>query len=271
MRIMFKRGVLALVAAVVIVVGAAESAHGQTYSAEYVWNREADWVPGSVPGLPVGNPAPDALGSPVYGYQWTIGEGLGSEFPWFENPGVQLVWDDDWFGGGQGAWARADDTNPPIFRNRLTHNLIGSNFDFIPALRWSNPVPGGTVLDITGNLTVLWSGNNFIGAPTDVDVVISVFDPNPDSRVILFAATVSKPIPGLTVGDFVDLDIDLRRIMLDPEAIVSVSLRGHDRMSGEGRWGVLFDQGLNFTIVPAPGGIVLMSGLAGVIAWRRRR
>ena len=268
---MLKRGLLAPGAAGVLIAACAVSAHAQTYSAGFRWNREADWVPGPVPGLPVGNPAPDALGSPVYGYEWTIGEGLGSEFPWFENPGVQLVWDNQWFGSGQSAWVRADDVNPPIFRNRLTHNLIGTNFDFIPALRWSNPVPGGTTLDITGNLTVLWSGNNFSGAPTDVDVVISIFDPEPDNLEILYAATVSKPNPGLTVGDIVELDVDLRQIMLDEGAIVSVSLRAHDRMTGEGRWVVLFDYGLDFTIVPAPGGLVLIPGLAGVIAWRRRR
>lgn len=266
-----KRGVCAPIVAFLTGLSAGAAVQAQSYSPGFVWNRSQDWVPGPVPGLPTGNPAPDSLGNGVYSYEWTTGDKLGSEFEWFENPGVPLVWDDQWFASGQSAWTRADDTNPPIFRNRLTHNLIGGNHDFVPVVRWNNPVPGGTLLNITGSLTVLWSGNNFVGAPADVDVVISIINPNPDSQRILFARTVSKPNPGLTVGDIIDLEVDLTNIEVADLSIITVSLRGHDRLTGEGRWVVLFDQELNMSIVPAPGVLFLAFGVPLLAMGHRRR
>lgn len=269
---MLKRGVCAPIVAILTGLTAASAVQAQSYDPGFTWNRSQDWVPGPVAGLPTGNPAPDSLGNPVYSYEWTTGDQLGSEFEWFENPGVPLVWDDQWFSSGQGAWTRADDTNPPIFRNRMTHNLIGDNYNFVPALRWNNPVPGGTLLNITGRLTVLWSGNNFVGAPVDVDVVISIIDPTPDMpKEILFARTVSKPNPGLTVGDIVQLDVDLTNIEVEDLSIITVSLRGRDMLAGEGRWVVLFDQELNMSIVPAPGVLIFACGVPLLAMGRRRR
>lgn len=267
-----KRNVYAPVVATIWAGILPATAIAQSYNPGFTWNRFRDWVPGPVAGLPIGNPAPDSQGSGVYSYEWTTGDELGSAFEWFENPGVPLVWDDEWFNNGQGAWTRADDTNPPIFKNRLTHNLIGNNYDFVPAVRWNNPVAGGTRLDIAGNLTVLWSGNNFVGAPTDVDVVISIINPNPDSpERVLFARTVSKPNPGLTVGDIVELEVDLEDIEIEDLSVVTVSIRGRERMTGDGRWVVLYDQGLNMSVVPGPGVLALGVGLSLLGAARRRR
>jgi hypothetical protein len=267
-----KREVFAPIVVTMLAVVAPEAAHAQSYNPGFTWSRFQDWAPGPVAGLPIGNPAPDSNGVGVYSYEWTSGDGLGSQFEWFENPGVPLVWDDEWFNSGQGAWTRANDTNPPIFKNRLTHNLIGDNFDFVPAVRWNNPIPGGTLVDITGRLTVLWSGNNFVGAPTDVDVVISIFNPNPDSpQQVLFAQTVSKPNPGLTVGDIAELDVDLTDIEIEDLSVVTVSIRGQDRMAGEGRWVVLYDQDLNMTVVPAPGMLAFGLGMPILALGRRRR
>ena len=59
----------------------------------------------------VGNPDDDGYGYPVWQMDYVQGGALGSDNPWFEEPGAKMVWDSAWFEGA-GRWARGDDFNP---------------------------------------------------------------------------------------------------------------------------------------------------------------
>jgi uncharacterized protein (TIGR03382 family) len=256
--------------------GACGAVSAQTYSFGHTWNRQSEWVPGPTPGSTVGNPSPDPQGSPVWAYESVpAGDPLGGILEWYKLRRAPQVWDDDWFGTTQGAWTLSNDTNPPIFRNRMTHNLVDSSYDRVPVVRWLNPTGKEGLFDLTGTLTVLWTGDNFTGEPVDVDVVIAKKGTGSglqgEEVEKVWSTTVSKPNPGPTVGDIVQLEIDIEDIELDEDGWLLWSLRGQDRFTGSpGRWVVLYDYALNVTYVPAPPVLGLVGlGLVGLT--RRRR
>jgi hypothetical protein len=107
--------------------------------------------------------------------EYARGGGLGTENPWHSQRGTFLVWDASWF-GGVGLWARDDETSPPISRNGTTHVISGQEvWEHIPLIRWINPFDGFSV-DLLGRLEILWSGNNGVGEPVEVDVAVALRD-----------------------------------------------------------------------------------------------
>ncbi|MCK4659135.1 MAG: hypothetical protein KAV82_06395, partial [Phycisphaerae bacterium] len=203
-----------------------------------VWDRSEDWVPGTTHGSTAGNPANDSYGNPVWSYEWAQGGALGSGTPWYAQPPTLLVWDDDWFEHGVGCWARADNACPPI-SGGLTQCLSSSAWNYVPLVRWANPMGDGFQLDIEGVLTVMWSGQNGVGSPCDVDVVIAHADVSAGTTIPLYAVTASKPTPGDSVGDTVDLPVQLDDVVVDAGDSIVFTFR--TRVSIQNRWNYLDD------------------------------
>lgn len=236
------------------------------YVAGFEWNRAADWLAGSEHGALVNNPGPDSAGSPVWAYEVAKGGGLGSSDPWYAQPTVAMTWDSAWWDSGHGAWSLGDDVNPPISADRMTHNLGVLNHGNMPLVRWTNPVGDGALVKIGGSLITMWTGDGFVGAPTDVDLVIGLFDASESSVSIIYQATLSKPLAFLSVGDSVESVLDLAPVALDSGDSVLVTLRAQDVLPG--RWVALHDSGLTLTLVPGPGSAAIL-GLGALIAARR--
>jgi uncharacterized protein (TIGR03382 family) len=247
------------------------AALAQQYSPGYVWDRSADWVPGLVANSSQGNPRPDGEGNAVWSYEWVEGGGLGSANEWYAQPSNLLVWDPDWYGINNGrAWTRNDNVNPPIFQDRMTHNVHVDSSSAIPLLRWVNPA-GATRVDIEGALNVIWSGHELFGVPVAVDVVIAHNDFSTGVTTPLLATTVDKPQPFPTVLDSTSIDVDITSIELDEGDSLLFSLRGQRAFEGDGRWVIMEDAvQIIHTPIPAPGAIALI-GLAGAVTLRRRR
>jgi Calcineurin-like phosphoesterase len=212
------------------------------YQTGFVWDRQSDWTPGTAAGTAANNPSPDALGTPVWQYEWTTGGPLGSPNAWHTQPATRSVWDPDWFGSGQGAWVRLNDTNPPIFANRMTHNLAASSWDFVPMIRWLNPLGDCARIDVTGSLTIAWSGEGGLGAPIDVEVVIAMDNASNGLQRVLLGQRFAKPTPIVSSGESVTIPVDLRDVALDQGDAIVVSCRGVSDTGQSGRWIVLRDQ-----------------------------
>jgi MYXO-CTERM domain-containing protein len=248
----------------------AGTALGQ-YMPGFQWHRDTDWTPGAAPGTSQNNPSPDANNVPVWSYEWAAGGPLGSANPWYAQSGAASVWDGNWFGNGQGAWARDVGTNPPVFRNRLTHNIVRGNFDRVPMVRWMHPLGDGAMVEIHGELTVRWTGDSFIGSPVDVDVVIARYSAGSGGWDELLGQTVAKPIPSPSVGDFLTIPVGLSDVAMNAGDQLVFSLRGREDTGQTGRWLVLNDDvTIELTAVPSPGAAGVLV-LAGLLAGRRRR
>ena len=247
-----------------------------TASAQYTvgdqWLRAVDFMPGDAHGSVSGNPGPGFDGKPVWQYEIaTGGAGLGSGSAWFRQSTTKMTWDNQWWDLGEGAWSLGDDTNPPVFRDRMTHNLIGANYDNTPLVRWMNPGGDDMHVSVTGDYNVLWSGHQLVGAEMDVELVIAREDGGTGDVDVLFSTTVSKPTAGLSIGDNVDVPVDLSFITLDADDSLLFSGRAVDSMTGLGRWIVVSDQ-LTVEVVPVPSaGALALLGVAGIGASRRRR
>ncbi len=266
---MKKKTLVALACAPAIVLCAAP-AMAQQYAPGFEWNRRANWVPGTTPGSTAGNPQPDGEGNAVWQAEWTQGGPFGSVNEWFAQPGRLMVWDPDWYGiGSGGAWVQDDNVNPPIFNNRMTHNIHVDAYQAIPMMRWINPVGDNTVVDIAGTLGITWSGHEFFGVPVDVDVVIALNDFSTGETTILLGETLTKSKPFPSVGDSTDINVSLGQITLDEGDSLIFSIRGNSSFGGDGRW-IIMEDNISITLIPAPGASALM-GLAGLAALRRRR
>jgi hypothetical protein len=266
---MKKRSIVALMCAPAVMYFAAPTM-AQQYTPGFEWNRSANWVPGSIAGSSAGNPQPDGEGSAAWQAEWTQGGPMGSSNEWFAQPGQLMVWDPDWYGiGSGGAWVKGDNVNPPIFNNRMTHNIHSTAYSAIPMMRWINPVGDNTVIDIAGTLDVTWSGHEFFGVPVEVDVVIAVNDFSTGVTSVLVGETLSKATPFPSVGDSSVVDVSLGQVVMDEGDSLIFSLRARDSFDGDGRWIVMQDN-VTITLTPTPGASVLL-GIAGLAAIRRRK
>jgi hypothetical protein len=242
------------------------SAHGQT---SLVWQRAADWIPGSVIGGTANNPSP-AAGSPsVWQYEYTQGGPLGSSNPWYTQPSSLMTWDADWYGSGWGVWSRGDDMNPPVLAGRLVHNVHASAVQDVPIVRWNSPLGPVNDLAITGSLLINWNGAGGMGLPVDVDVVIAKQNALQTVTTLLFSTTVSKPNPFASIGDAVSIPVNLANLSMDPGESIIITHRGREGFSPAGGWVNLHDS-LSFTSVPAPGSLGLLT-LGALAIGRRRR
>lgn len=261
--------VAAALGAPALVLWAAPATHAQ-YLPGHSWHRSSDWVPGGNQGSSLNNPSPDGQGNPSWRYEWATGGPLGSESPWYTQPGNLMTWDAAWWSTGFGVWSGGgDDINPPIFHHRLTHNLLDTTYARVPVVQWVNPTGDGAAVDIAGSLRVVWTGPGFLGSPVDVDVVLALHDASEGTTSPLFSTTLSKPIGSDTVGDQIILPISLNSVAFDADDSILVSMRGHDSFAPYGRWIDMYDD-LTITLVPAPGAAALL-GLAALTMGRRRR
>ncbi|MDX2118067.1 MAG: immunoglobulin domain-containing protein [Planctomycetota bacterium] len=132
---------------------------GQAYPPGFVWNQNADWVPGVTAGATTGNPSADALGNPVWEAVWVTGDPLGGPNPWYLGAGTRLVWDPSWFGQATNSnWVLSNDTAPSVGRGSfLTPGAPSS--PRVAALRWIAPasLPGGLLID--GYYLGAWTNN----------------------------------------------------------------------------------------------------------------
>lgn len=232
--------------------------------------RVLNFAPGSGQGGTVNNPS-TVNGAAVWQYESTQGGALNSLNPWYQNSGTLMTWDPQWYTTGWGVWSKGDNGNPPILASRLVHNVHSSTYNDVPMVRWLNPLGNGTQLSISGSLQVNWNGVNGLGRPDDVDVVIAKFNSQLNTTTALFSTTVSKPLPFPSVGDSVNIPINLPNIALNAGDSIVVTHRGQTALSPLGAWVNLYD-GVTFhaVAVPAPASAALL-GLGGLVAARRRR
>lgn len=231
----------------------------------FMWQRSADWLPGTAPGGTANNPGPGA-GGPVWQYEWTQGGALGSSNPWYAQPTNLMSWDPAWYNTGFGVWSKGDNVNPPIMHNRLVHNLHDTVKDDIPLVRWRAPFGQIDDLAINGNLIVHWTGMNGVGKPVDVDVVIAKQTQTGTS--VLFSTTVSKPNPFQSVGDMVTIPVSLSDIELGAGDSIIITHRGRHGFFPHGAWVNLIDN-VTLTAIPSPGSLAVLG--IGVFAVARRR
>lgn len=233
------------------------------------WRRSTDWLPGLTQGSSQNNPSPVG-GVPIWQYEVVHGGGLGSSNPWYAQSGQLMTWDPAWYATGWGVWSGGNDLNPPILAGRMIHNVHTSVYDNIPLVRWMNPFGAAAQISIDGTVTINWNGVNGLGKPDDVDVVIAKRSGGDGgSMFLLYATTVSKPNPFPSVGDQVNLPINLDHVPINPGDSIVFTERAHSAIGPFGAWVNMYDA-LTITAVPAPGSLALL-GLGGLVAGRRRR
>lgn len=242
------------------------AALGSAAHADQIFDRSADWLPG-VPGQTSGSPGPG--GPATWIYEYTSGGGsLADPTPWYSTPSTAMTWDAAWWQSGRGVWSTGDEVSPPIDENRMAHNLAAGANSNVPVIRFRNPLGVTALFDVAGELSVIWDGVNGVGRPTLVDVVIGKQNAAMTSTSILFSDTFDKPNNFASIGDRVDVGINLPDIELAPGESIIVSHRGRVPVA-PGGWIHLQDN-MTITTIPTPGAFTLMA-LGGLVAVRRRR
>ncbi|MEO1007377.1 MAG: hypothetical protein AAFX79_02300 [Planctomycetota bacterium] len=235
------------------------------------WHRQTDWAPGTLPGTTAGNPSPGFDGIPVWSHEAVAGGGgLDADTPWYAQPSTQLSWDTNWWTTGQSGWTNGEDVNPPIFQDRMVHHAANQGFNDVPLVRWLVPGTEDIAVDIDGTLSVLWTGEDFIGTDRDVELVVA--RDNGDGTIdVLFSDRVNKPNPLDTVGDTMDSNVDLNTVLLDSDDSIIISGRAVDSTGRRGHWMAISDDlTIEVVPIPAPASIALL-GLGGLAALRRTR
>jgi len=216
----------------------------------------------------VNNPS-SVAGHAAWQYETTHGGGLGSQNPWYAQPGQLMTWDSAWYATGWGVWSNGDDLNPPILPSRLVHNVHPSVYDSIPVVRWLFPYASTQGVDITGTLTVNWNGVNGLGRPVNDEVVIARQSALDSTITVLYSTTVSKPNPFPSVGDSVFLPISLLQVSMAQGDSLIFTHRGQNSVGPLGAWVNLYDN-VTISTVPTPGAAGVL-GMAGLLAVRRKR
>jgi hypothetical protein len=231
--------------------------------------RVLNWIPGTGQGSTVNNPS-TVNGQPVWQYETVQGGALGTANAWYKNSGTLMTWDPAWYVTGWGVWSNGDNHNPPILASRLVHNVAASVYNDIPLVRWRNPLGNGTSVSITGSLQVNWNGLNGLGRPDDVDVAIAKFNSSLNTTTLLFSTTVIKPLPFPSVGDSVNIPVNLTNIQMNAGDSIVLTHRGQTALAPLGAWINLYDGVTFHAVVPAPASAALL-GFGGLFAARRRR
>ncbi len=213
----------------------------------FMWNRRADFVPGSAPGanFNAGNPSPDALGAPVWTCEFALGgEGLDGQPRWYTRPTALLSWDPLF--DGFGAWTAGDDTPPAIHRDFALHfRASADTLSRAPILRWRNPLSSSATIDIEGMLRVTWGGV-LNTSDAHVDVVIVQFS-SAGAATTLFQTTVTKPMPNDQI-ESVPVDIALVGVPVAPGDSIVYSLRARQTAADPTHYVGVLDEALVFTL-----------------------
>jgi hypothetical protein len=228
-------------------------------------------VPGSVQGGTQNNPGP-AAGGLVWRYEAITGGGsLASGNPWYLGARDLLKWDGLWWQTGAGAWAAGEDLSPPIMQDRMIHNLHTTTFNQTPTVSWVNPLGDATEVEVSGSVTLRWSGKNGMGFPVDVDLVLAFFDASSGQLTPLMANTYSKPTAGPSINDEVLIPISVGgSLVFDTNDALILTHRGREAFGPTGMWVTVFDD-VSLTLVPTPGSAALLAVAGLAIGTRRRR
>jgi len=257
----------ATVVALALALGAAPACAGYYYG--FVWDRSADYDPGTTHGSSDGNPNTDTNGNPVWSLESTnaAGDGLGGANPWYQGATQLEVWDSSWYGGGP-TWARGDNVNPGISPTSLTHNISNSSLHGnVPLVRWFSPVDESFSLQITGSLTENWRGGGGLSDNVDFDVAIAHFDASANTYDTLFGEVFEKPTDDQS-WESLTKDVAVFAT-IEPGDQIIVSHRGQTPSPRGSTWPNLADD-LIFTQTPEPATLTLL-GLGALALLRRRR
>jgi hypothetical protein len=242
------------------------AALGSAAHADQIFDRSTDWLPG-VPGQTSGSPGPG--GPAIWIYEYTSGGGsLADPTPWYSTPSTAMTWDAAWWQTGRGVWSSGDEVSPPVDENRTAHNVAASAISRVPIIRFRNPLATTELFDLAGQLSVIWDGVSGVGRPTLVDVIVGKQNVSGTNTTILFADSYEKPNNFASIGDRVDVGIELPDVQLAPGESIIISHRGREAVA-PGGWIHLVDN-VTITTIPTPGAVTLLA-LGGIVAIRRRR
>jgi len=247
------------------------------YDTNFVWRRSADWVPGTIPGSSIGNTSPDKMGNPVWRYEYVTGGGLSSSNPWYAQTGTLMVWDDSWYPPytPYGAWARgyagptADPIDPPVNQWGMAHSISKTHFsaDFVPIVKWVNPVDSVTILNIEGMPDIAWEGTGG-GPDLNVEVAIGLHHRDGTSD-LLYSNSFSNPDPLVDHRPFpkVAFPISLAGVRVGSGEELSFSARilGGPLDTEDTKW-IVFGDPFKLTlvsVVPEPQFYIML--LAGLV------
>lgn len=224
-----------------------------TYSSGFVWDRTVDWKDGTIPGSTVGNPAPDLLGTAVWRYEYTSGKSFSTGTPWYLNQKYLMVWDDYWWGtASQANWARGylgagsdNNVNPPITKYTLVQDLseYKKSLQYLPVVRWFNPVPGYNEFSITGDMQVEWAG---WGVSPNVDVEVAILKKDSVTQQVfpIWLQTFSNPTPGYPNPPYpkvtIPLNISMIRFNLGDQLLFTMRAKKEVEFA-QPNWVVLYD------------------------------
>lgn len=284
---MGNRSSLTCAVVAVLLAVASPMAYAGGYTFGFVWDVQADWVVrvSSDHGTTNGNPSADAMGNPVWGFDYVTnvpaGSGLGSANPWYEGKTIAAMkWDSDFWSSG-GRWANIDDGTPNIaggWMNHLLNNTEYGDYSSVPLLRWTNPCPDPIKVSLKSkegplDFAVGWRGNVQAGGATsvDADIAVVLYDVSEASYQELYAVTVSKPTNNNLDENLTLSPLWIEELPLDTGDQILITARGTSQtFPAAGAQYITFYDGMEITVVPEPATLSLLA-LGGLAMLRRRR
>lgn len=283
------RSSFACAAVAVLLAAVSSMAYADGYEPGFVWDVAVDWVvrPPGDHGTTNGNPLVDAMGNPVWGFDYftnvPVGSDLGSTNPWYKVQTITtMTWDSDFWSSG-GRWVNIDDGTPHIttgWMNHLLNNTTYGSYSSVPLLRWTNPCPDPIKVSLKSkegplDFAMMWNSNvEAGGAPlVDVDIAVVLYDASEASYQPLYAVPVSKPTNN-NVNEALTLSpLWIEELDLDPGDQIFITARGVSQTyPSAGAQYVTFYDGMEITIIPEPATLGLLAvGALAVIRRRRRK